>query len=278
MIITIDALYLLLLIELALIMLLLTIYFFSKSRKHTMLYRKTLKELVDARNITGGQSPGETALLPEKAVQEQPEEALSVELQPSSQAVETAEAAGEDSLAVKVNKMHRIIDFQKGKILDLMCYKDVFDGAQGKLTSVQENFNSLKDRFVTLFGESPENKGLAETLETFESNNNELKSYMEILSKENENLNEKFKAWEGEVKKIWEEAEDIEGVSAGMDEGKYGELLQEREKLRLSLTEFEAKLQEKGKLLEDAQKQYEDLEKEYMVLYREQQKQQQQQE
>ena len=76
MIITIDALYFMLLIEFALIMLLLTVYFFSKNRKHALLYRKTMKELADARNITGGQSPGETALLPEKAVQEQPEEAL----------------------------------------------------------------------------------------------------------------------------------------------------------------------------------------------------------
>lgn len=273
--ITIDALYLLFLIEFALIMLLLTIYFFSKKKKYALLYQKTLKELIDVKNITEGQNIGKTAALPETAVQEQPEEA-SVEPQSSLQAAETAEAAGEDSMAVSVNKMRRIIDFQKGKILDLMCYKDIFDGAQGKLTSIQENFNSLKDRFVTLFGESPENKGLAETLDTFEKNNTELKSYMEILSKENESLNEKFQAWEDEVKRIWEEAKDIEGVGSGMDEGKYGELMQERERLRQTLTEFEAKLQEKGNLLEDVQKQYEDLEKEYMVLYREQQKQQQQ--
>ncbi|OGW21840.1 MAG: hypothetical protein A2Z82_09515 [Nitrospirae bacterium GWA2_46_11] len=128
-----------------------------------------------------------------------------------------------------------------------------------------------------MFGESPENKGVTEMMETFDGNNKDLESYIEILSKENENLSEKFRAWEDELKKIWEEAEDIEGVSAGMDESKYGELMQEREKLRQTLAEFEAKLQEKGKMFDDMQKQYEDMEKEYMILYKQQQEQQQQQ-
>ncbi|MCL4457531.1 MAG: hypothetical protein M1147_08400 [Nitrospirae bacterium] len=271
MIITIDALYFMLLIEFALIMLLLTVYFFSKNRKHAMLYRKTMKELADAKNTAEGQTGGEPAPLPETAAAKQPEEA-SGEPQP----VETAEAAGESSLAVKVNKMHRIIDSQKGKILDLMCYKDIFDGAQTKLSSIQGGYNNLKSRLVTMFGESPENKGIAEMIESFEGNNKELESYVEILSKENENLNEKFRAWEDELKKIWEEAGDVEGVSAGMDEGKYGELMQEREKLRQTLTEFESKLQEKSKMFDDMQKQYEDMEKEYMILYKQQQQQQQQ--
>ncbi|HCL80678.1 MAG: hypothetical protein A2077_00835 [Nitrospirae bacterium GWC2_46_6] len=263
MIIAIDALYFLLLVEFALIMLPLTIYFFLKNRKHSMLYRKTLKELVDVKNTAEGQTGGETAQVSERVEARQPEEA--------------AEAAGEGSLAVKVNKMHRIIDFQKGKILDLMCYKDIFDGAQKKLSSIQDGYNSLKSRLVTMFGESPENKGVTEMMETFDGNNKDLESYIEILSKENENLSEKFRAWEDELKKIWEEAEDIEGVSAGMDESKYGELMQEREKLRQTLAEFEAKLQEKGKMFDDMQKQYEDMEKEYMILYKQQQEQQQQQ-
>ncbi len=274
MIIAIDALYLLLLVEFALIMLLLTIYFFSKNRKHAMLYRKTMKELADAKNIAEGQTGGEPAPLPETAAAKQPEEA-SGEPQPSAHAVETAEAAGESSMVVKVDKMHRIIDFQKGKILDLMCYKDIFEGAQTKLSSIQDGYNNLKNRFVTQFGESPENKGIKEMMETFEGNNKELESYVEILSKENENLTGKFQAWEGELKKIWEEAKDVEGVSAGMDEGKYGELMQEREKLRQTLTEFESKLQEKSKMFDDMQKQYEDMEKEYMILYKQQQEQQQ---
>lgn len=276
MTITIDALYLLLLGEVSLILLITTMYLFARNSKHKRLYQKALKELSDMRSSMEGQdiqktgpqpSVQEVQEVPLKMPEEQPVAAEMFEvLQPPAAVDETAD---EGTLAGKVNKLQRIVNFQKGKILDLMCYKDIFEGAQRKLHVVQDSYHNLKDRFIRLLGESSENKGLAEALEVFENNNNELNSYMEILAKENETLAEKFRAWEGELKKIWEEAEQSEAV----DEGRYAEVMGEKTELLEKLKEFEGKLEEKSKLFEDMQKKYKDLEEEYMILYRQQQQQ-----
>jgi chromosome segregation ATPase len=279
--ITIDALHLLLLGEISLILLITTIYFFARNRKHKRLYQKALKELSDIKSQGSGvegQQEIETKTereslhetLPETPV-EQPAVMETVEVPQSPVAAE--ETVDESSLVGKVNKLQRIINFQKGKIIDLMCYKDILEGSQKKLSSVQSGYQELKDRFTKLFGDPPENKGVADAMEVFETNNKELSSYMEILGKENESLAEKFRLWEDELKQIWEEAEKSEII----DEGRYGEIVHEKEELAAKLKEFEDKLQEKTKVFEDMQKQYEDLEKEYMILYRQQQQQQQQQ-
>jgi len=82
-------------------------------------------------------------------------------------------------------------------------------------------------------------------------------------------LSTKFTKLEDELKNLWEEAEHTEG----MDEGRYNELLKEKDDLISKLKEFEGKLQEKSSQFEDMQKQYEDIEKEYMILYKQQQEQ-----
>jgi DNA repair exonuclease SbcCD ATPase subunit len=285
--ITIDALYLLLLCEFSLILLISTIYLFSRNKKHKRLYQKALKELSDIKSQESGvrsQQEGESKAVEFPQVEPQPMQETPSEISEGHLAVETVEspqlsadtteALDEGSLVGKINKLQRIINFQKGKIIDLMCYKDILEGAQKRLSSIQDSYRNLKDRFVKLFGESPENKGLAEAMETFESNNNELISYIEILGKENESLAEKFRLWEEELKQIWEEAEKSEIIDEGRYDEKLGEIMHEKEELAAKLKEFEDKLQEKTKLFEEMQKQYEDLEKEYMILYRQQQQQQ----
>lgn len=274
--ITIDALYLLLLGELSLILLVTTIYLFTKNRRHKRLYQKALKELSDMRSTMEedrGQKTEKEGLTSEEISPKMPEEQPAVteifeEPQPPLFVDETAD---EGSLVGKVNKLQRIIDFQKGKIIDLMCYKDILEGAQRKLNTVHEGYQNLKDRFVRLLGDPPENKGLADVLSAFENNNNELVSYIGILRKENETLAEKFKIWEEELKQIWEEAEKGRAIDEGQYEQKLDEIIHEKEELTAKLKEFEDKLQEKTKVFEEMQKQYEDLEKEYMILYRQQQ-------
>jgi acyl carrier protein phosphodiesterase len=279
MTITIDALYLLLLGEVLLILMVTTIYLFAKNRRHKRLYQKAMKELSDLRSQGSGVKSQEIEPQFEQETLQKITEDRSVEaetsevLQPSAVVEETTD---ESSLIGRINKLQRIINFQKGKIIDLMCYKDILEGAQKKLSSVHDNYQNLKDRFVKLFGEFQENKGLAEAMETFEKNNNEMMSYIEILGKENESLAEKFKLWEDELKQVWEEAEKSEVIDAGRYDEKLGEIMHEKEELAARLKEFEDKLQEKTKVFEDMQKQYEDLEKEYMILYRQQQQQQQQ--
>lgn len=286
MTITIDALYLLLLCEVSLILLITAVYLFARNRKHKNLYQNALKELSDMRSSMEGQDIKKVVPQPVQEVQEvqeakevplkmpedQPVAAEMFEVPQSPAAMD--ETVDESSLVGKINKLQRIINFQKGKIIDLMCYKDILEGAQRKLNVVQERYQGLKDRFVKLLGESAENKVLAEAMETFENNNNELSSYIEILGKENESLAEKFRLWEDELKQIWEEAEKSEIIDEGRYDEKLGEIMHEKEELTARLKEFEDKLQEKTKVFEDMQKQYEDLEKEYMILYRQQQQQQ----
>lgn len=286
--ITIDALHLLLLGEVSLILLITTMYLFARNRKHKRLYQKALKELSDMRSSMEGQDIQKAEPQPVQEVQEVPPEMppkippKMPEEQPAAAEmfavpqppVAVDETADENSLIGKINKLQRIINFQKGKIIDLMCYKDILEGAHRKLNAVQDGYQGLKDRFVKLLGESAESKGLAGAMETFENNNNELSSYLEILRKENESLAEKFRMWEDELKQIWEEAEKSEVIDEGRYDEKLGEIMHEKGELTAKLKEFEDKLQEKTKLFEDMQKQYEDLEKEYMILYRQQQQQQ----
>lgn len=287
--ITIDALHLLLLGEVSLILLITTMYLFARNRKHKRLYQKALKELSDMRSSMEGQDIREAEPQPVQEVQEVPPEmppkippkmpeeqlvaAETFEVPQPPVAVD--ETADESSLVGKINKLQRIINFQKSKIIDLMCYKDILEGAQRKLNAVHDGYQGLKGRFVKLLGESAESKGLAEAMETFENNNNELSSYMGILGKENEALAEKFRMWEDELKQIWEEAEKSEVIDEGRYDEKLGKIMHEKEELTAKLKEFEDRLQEKTKVFEDMQKQYEDLEKEYMILYRQQQQQQQ---
>jgi hypothetical protein len=212
MAITIDALYLLLLGEVSLILLITAMYLFARNRKHKRLYQKALKELSDVRSSVEGQDIQKAEPQPIQEVREVPlkmpeEQPAAGTFEVQQPPADMGEAVDDSSLVGKINKLQRIINFQKGKIIDLMCYKDILEGAQKKLSSVQDSYYNLKDRFIKLFGESPENKGLAEAIETFENNNNELRSYMEILGKENESLAEKFRLWEGELKQIWEEAD-----------------------------------------------------------------------
>ncbi|GER94192.1 hypothetical protein A45J_1952 [hot springs metagenome] len=281
--ITIDALHLLLLGEISLILLIMTVFLFVRNRRHKSLYQKVLKELSEIKSREQeAVYQQETKVADEVAqVETPPAEEKHMEMPEEKPAVSEAfempqsvdETVDEGSLIGKINKLQKIVNFQKDKIVDLMCYKDILEGAQRKLSSVQSGYQELRDRFIKLFGDPPENKSVADAMEVFENNNKELSSYIEILAKENETLAEKFARWENELKQIWETVEKSEIVDEGQYSERLEELMREKEELVARLKEFEDKLQEKTKVFDEMQKQYEDLEKEYMILYRQQQQQ-----
>lgn len=288
MTVTVDALYFLLLIEFALIMFIVSIYFFTKNRKHKRLYERASKDLSTARETiknmeqaTGADIRQAAEYFQQEQVQEiiEQQQANITEIitemqQPvaESRIEEEAETAvDEDTLKGKVRKMQRIIDSQKGKILELMCYKDIFEGAQKKLLSLSKSFQELRGRFVKLLEQSPDNDAISDSLKLLEVSNKELESYIDILNRENDNLSRKFESWEKELKKIMEGAEHREYIEEGMQD----RIAQEKEEMLAKIKEFEDKLKEKDNQLLDLQKQYEDIEKEYMTLYRQQQQQQQ---
>lgn len=286
----VDVLYLMLLGEISLVLLIIVVVLLRKLSKYKSLYLKTL----DNSALTGPdpvvQTPVEEDhmqdIIPEEA-QPEKETPAAVEKAVDTTTVLTAEeewaAAAEEaegaktepevangSLTGKVRKLERIAEFQKSKIVDLMGYKDLFESAARRLTAIQESNAELQDKFRTLTESSDAGEESRAALATFESNNKGLNSFINVLSKENETLSEKFSSWQKQLDEMWEQSES----GGEVDEGKYSELLKQKEELVSTLKEFEEKLQEKSKALEDMQKQYEDIESEYMILYKQQQQQQ----
>jgi hypothetical protein len=272
MTITIDALYFLLLIEFALIMLIVSVYLFTKNRRHKRLYERTAKDLSTARETIKDMEQAAEHFQKEhaqKIIEQQ--KADIIETQSVTESLIEEEAQDEDTLKGKVRKMQRIINSQKGKILELMSYKDIFEGAQKRLLSLSAGFYELQDRFVKLSEQSPDNASISESLKLLDANNKELESYIDILSRENDNLSHKFQRWEEELKKMTEEAVHGEYIEEGIQD----RVSQEKEEMLAKIKEFDDKLKEKDNQLSGLQKQYEDIEKEYMILYRRQQQQQQ---
>jgi len=174
----------------------------------------------------------------------------------------------EQGSRVGVQKLKKIVDFQKEKIVNLMCYKDILESAQKKLTNIHTDYEDLAQRFASLSEAMGSNKEFELALEMFGENTTELKDFIDALQNENETLLEKFNTWEGQLQGLWQESEEIvEGATSEDLEA----IAAEKNELLEKIREFEEKLKEKSKQLEEAQAQYEDLEKEYLVLYKQQQ-------
>ena len=280
----IDSLYFLLLIELTFMLLVLTIYFFSRNRKHKDLYQRTLRKLNDLESEKSTETFDRPASiepdLPETLLENLPESMIEQEQQPiqDSGPAEFSEALQPDdkeggAMPDQLGRLQRMVNSQKSTIVDLMCYKDTFGGVRKRLALLQQNDNELEEKIRDLIKGGAEGAGYAETVAALEENNRELEKFIALIDREDERLTEKFQVWEEEFKRI---SEDLEtgSATAAMDDAKYAEILQEKETLTARSKEFQEKLEEKDRNLEAMQAQYEDLEKEYMVLYRQQQAQQ----
>jgi hypothetical protein len=281
----IDTLYLLLLIELTFILFVLTVFLFSRNRKHKDLYGKTLKKLNDLESEkvleTFDRPASIEAALPESNLENLPESMIEQEQQPlqdpgPAEFLESRQPEGMEGGAMpdQVIRLQRMVNSQKRTIVDLMCYKDTFVGVRKRLASLQQNDNELEDKIRDLIKGGAEVSGYTEAMTALEENNRELEKFISLIDREDERLTEKFQVWEEEFKRISEDLETSSGAAPVYD-AKYAEILQEKEMLAAKSMEFQEKLEEKGKNLEAMQAQYEDLEKEYMILYRQQQAQQQ---
>lgn len=258
--ITFDALYFLLIIEFVVIAIVAGMYLYSKNRRQGALYRKTAEELKEALSII-------------EELEDKIADRSITEIQRPSSVFALTDISGDtagiqdiekESLKGRIRKLQEIIGFQKNKIIDLMCYKDILETAQKKLGMIYNTNNELRGRFVELIGKSIENRGVAEALELFVNNNNELASYIEVLRKENSSLDEKFRSWQRNLEMLLDAAMTCDQF----DEDAYAEVVREKEELMLRLKAFDDMLQKKSRLMEDMQRQYEDLEKEYMILFK----------
>jgi hypothetical protein len=280
----INALYLLLIAESFVVLLGLSFYLMSSRRKLRKLYRKTLKDLASAQDLAGDEAQGaaeEQRPVPPPVVgEEMPaagEKPASILPDIVTEELPHEEVPDDGDLGGKVQKLQRIVDLQKDKVLDLMCYKDIFEGAQRKLNAIQTNYQELQEKISSFMQSSGDSDELAAMSGILESSNRDLESYISILAKENEKLSDKFDSWENDLKEMSEATVETSGAgsSGSVDEVRHEEILREKEELMAKVGEFEEKLSQKGSLLDEIQKQYEDMEKEYMILYNKQMAQEQ---
>lgn len=284
----IDPLYFLLLAELALVLLVLLVYFFISNGKNKELYQKTLRKLNDLKSEMSPESFDRPVSDSDEASFPAPPEDVLERQEPmraaaSSEAVESFESGRpdqpddggteeEEAGEGVVRRLQRMVNFQKSTIVELMCYKDVFEGARNRLASLQRSNDELQEKIRGLINGGVESPELEESVTVLEKNNREMEKFISVLDSENARLSEKFQAWEDEFKRIAEDVE--ESPDSGPDDAKYAEMLNEKEAMVTRIKDFEEKLEEKSQILSSMQAQYEDLEKEYMILYRQQQQQQ----
>jgi len=269
----IDPFYVLLLAEMSLIFFVLFLFFFSRNSKHKELYQKTLRMLNDLQSRESAQVPEGGPSEEAGSPADRPESHFE---QPLADSVLTESFEDEEESPNKLKRLQRMVNFQKKAILELMCYKDIFETARGRLDTLRESNYELQEKVRGLFEGGMEGVGTGEAMTAMENNNHELEKFIAILDRENASLSGKFHIWEERFERIAVDAieEPVTGVA---DDAKCEEKRQEKEELLAKVKEVEERLGEKDKNLEAMQIQYEDLEKEYMILYRQQQAQEQQQ-
>lgn len=268
--------------ELIVLLLVATVVFFIKMRKYKKLYHnlqnqvqdykplptdlsadkiqqemvETEQEIETKNEVSATDISQETPVEMDTTIPEETDIEDKGDVPPSEQ-----ESVSEDN----ISKLKNIIEFQRQKIVDLMCYKDILESAEKRLTNIHNGYQDLSNKFATISEAMQENKEFELTLEMFGENTGELKDFISTLHKENETLLEKFNVWQEQLKSAWQESDSIEAVSGDIES-----VLREKEEMSEKLKEFEQKLNQKTKQLQEAQTRYEDLENEYMTLYRQQ--------
>lgn len=184
----IDALYLLLLIEAVLLLLGAAVLLFLRSR--------TWKRLALQGPIPISET-GERAGQEDIAAADVQEEAVSArEEEPGDQPFSGAPArssGGEEAL-------RGIVEKQRARILELMCYQDLFEGARNRLSALLDRNDSLSAMLGSLQDADDFSLRRDEMLGELQMSSGELASYIEVLGRENEKLAAKFRTWEDELR------------------------------------------------------------------------------
>ncbi len=288
--IKLDPFYFLSAIELALVLSVLSLFLFFRNRKYKDLYEKTLRKLNDLQSKENTEtyiSQHRAAEAPPVNLPEEPPIDITKDIfdRQLTDSVFTESPDTDETSSDQLSRLQRMVNFQKKAILELMCYKDIFESARSRLNSLSQSNYDLQERIRGLLEGGMDGVGVGEAITALETNNHELEKFITILDRENTTLSGKFHIWEEKFKRIAEDAKESSDnqvpddvkYSQVADDVRHTEVTQEKEELLSRIKEFEEKIEEKDKSLESMQAQYEDLEKEYMILYRQQQAQEQKQ-
>lgn len=258
--IRLDPLLFLFLIEAAGVFCALAIIFFIRSRRYRKLYDQALSSPAVMQDA---EPPVAAVIVPEPVIPPLTAEEPGV--------VDNEELPTAEAVPQNVRKLLEIIDFQKQKIMDLLCMRDMLDDAHKQLDMLRQKNTQLEGRIVSLVQASASPEEFQEASSLMATSNRELGEYIGVLQRNSISLGEKMAEWEEQLIVLWDDARKIadelpEGervVSAGSS-GEFDEL---REKLR----DREEKLAGVQEELRKMAAQYEDIEKEYMILYSKQQ-------
>lgn len=252
--IKLDPLLFLFLIEAAGVFCVLAVIFFIRSRRYRKLYDQALSSRVPDQLQPSAEPVHVLEPLPEPPGAE-PEPVMPEE--PS------------EPVPHNVRKLLEIIDFQKQRIMDLLCMRDMLDDAYKQLEMLRQKNIDLEGRIVSLVEASATPEEFGETSTLIASNNRDLGNYIAILQRNSISLGDKMAEWEGQLQVLWEDARKI-GEELPVAEAA-GASSAELVSLREQLQEREDKLARAQEELKKMAEQYEDIEKEYMILYSKQQ-------
>lgn len=253
--IKIDPLAILLLSEACLILLGLTVYGFINLRRLRARHAAVQAEREGLKKTAQEQTAKIQALV-----------AVSAATRQAAPAQSAPAAPGDDAtLKGMINKLQRIVDYQKTKLLDLMTYIEILEQAQENLTAIQRKNHDLQERMKGILKAPDKHREFSEVLVLFDQNTASLETSILSLRRENQKLTETFRTWEEELKKMWEEegCEPIEH-SAPVDPA----ASHEKAALVRRVQELEKQLAEKSAQLDKLRLEHENLEQEYLILYK----------
>lgn len=238
--IKIDALYFLLILEILVVLLGSTVYFFFKNRKYKVMIQQAPQQSPEAK--------------------EPPTKKPAGEISPS----------GKDAKGI----LQRIVDLQKSTSLDLGKHKDLFEKALEKLALVQVENQGAQAQTKGLMEKPGKKEEIDEAIRQSEKNGKELETSVAALQDEKKGLFNILKTWEDE----WKKRIEGSGILEAGDKIRNKEILKENEELKAQVDKLEKQLKENVDLLEKTKTQYSNLEKEYSILYHQQQEQKQESE
>lgn len=263
--IKIDPLVFLFLIEAAGVFFALAIIFFIRGRRYRKLYEQAL-------SVTPSEMPGDTIIETVSESLPPAPEPLSPAPDPDlEEQISAVVAQNDEPMPQNMRKLLEIIDFQKQKIMDLLCMRDMLDDAHKQLEMLRQKNIDLENRIVSLVAASAKPEEFGEVSSLISTSNQELGNYISVLQRNSIALGSKMEEWEGELRILWQEARKIaDELPAGervVVETASGEVEALQDKLRESDEKLALAQEELKKMVA----QYEDIEKEYMILYSKQQ-------
>jgi Mg-chelatase subunit ChlD len=172
----------------------------------------------------------------------------------------------------RIRRLIGIIEFQRGKVYELMMIRDTFDSFRKRLGELRARSIELGSNIIKIsetHNLKDEMTGLA-----FASGDGikEIETYIEKLEKEEDNLDGKLKKWENEIQKLMKD--EIAPAAAQVESEPDNSA--EMAALEVTIGDLNDMLKARDATIEDLKKQLEDLDREYMILYHAQQQQQDQ--